>query len=292
MIQSMTGFAEKQFNFETFVLRISIKTLNHRFLDWHCRGNHIGDIENRLRDVCRDWIHRGRVDVYLDFDFLDPAKWDLIINEKLLKKILDALKKSTAGDHSSWEFRVDNVLNIPHIFEMKRKDFTEEESHLIEESFLSTLKQLVAVRKNEGTRLRKDIIDHLKKVKDAVKKTAEFARIQPRRIHEIFKERIESLTRDMQISEEKILEEAAYSAQKYDLNEEIERLNAHISHAEELLSQEGSVPVGRQLDFLSQEILREANTINSKAQDLQIVKQCLSIKTELEGIRQQVQNLE
>jgi len=92
-------------------------------------------------------------------------------------------------------------------------------------------------------------------------------------------------------SDEKILEEAAFSAQKYDLSEEIERLNAHVSHAEELLNQE-SGPVGRQLDFLSQEILREANTINSKAQGLQIVKQCLSIKTELESIRQQVQNLE
>jgi uncharacterized protein (TIGR00255 family) len=291
MIQSMTGFAEKQFNFESFVLRISIKTLNHRFLDWHCRGNHIGDIENRLRDICRDWIQRGRVDVYLDFEFLDPGKWDLIINEKLLKKILDALQKSVEDTRSSWEFRVDNVLNIPHIFELKRKDFTPEETRFIEESFLSTVKALAEVRKNEGSRLRQDIINHLEKVKDAVKQTAGLAAEQPGRIHEIFSERIKSLTREMQMPDEKILEEAAFSAQKYDLSEEIERLNAHVSHAEELLNQE-SGPVGRQLDFLSQEILREANTINSKAQGLQIVKQCLSIKTELESIRQQVQNLE
>lgn len=290
MIQSMTGFAEKQFNYETFIVRISIKTLNHRFLDWHCRGNHIGDIENRLRDMCRKWIHRGRVDVYFDFEFLDPAKWDLIINEKLLNKILGTLKKSAEG-HSAWEFRVDNVLNIPHIFELKRKDFSKDEADFIETCFQSTLEQLVKVRQNEGEQLRRDILDHLGAVKAAVKETAVLAEKQPRRIHEIFKERIESLTREMQVSEEKILEEAAFSAQKYDLSEEIERLNAHMAHADELLNHMDG-PVGRQLDFLSQEILREANTINSKAQDLDIVKQCLNIKTELESIRQQIQNLE
>jgi uncharacterized protein (TIGR00255 family) len=291
MIHSMTGFAEKQFICGSFNLRISIKTLNHRFLDWHCRGNHIGELENRLRDVCRNRIHRGRVDVYFDFEFIDPDKWDLIINEKLLKKILEALRRSSAADPSAMEFRVDNVLNIPHVFELKRKDFTKKEGDFIEKSFAAVLDQLIQVRRIEGTQLKSDILSHLENVRAALKITAELAGGQPRRIQDILKERIESLTRGMPVSEEKILEEAAYSAQKYDISEEIERLRSHLAHAEELFSQENG-PVGRQLDFLSQEILREANTINSKAQDLRIVKQCLAMKTELESIRQQVQNLE
>lgn len=290
MIQSMTGFAEERFNHKSFTLRVSVKTLNHRFLDWHCRGNHIGDIENRLRDLCRTRIHRGRVDVYLDFEFSDPGKWDLVINEKLLKKILTALQKSTEGYQSPWEFRIDNVLNIPHVFELKRKDFTEEEALLIEKSFLSTLDILVQVRKREGGRLRKDILDHLEKVKQAVARTEGLADNQPHRMKKILQERIRSLCRDMPVSEEKILEEAVFAAQKCDVSEEIERLNAHISHADELLKKD--CPVGRSLDFVFQELLREANTINSKAQDLEMVKQCLIIKTELESMRQQVQNLE
>jgi uncharacterized protein (TIGR00255 family) len=291
MIQSMTGFAEKKFNCSAFSLRISIKTLNHRFLDWHCRGNHIGELENRLRDRAREQIHRGRVDVYLDFEFSDPDKWDLVINDKLLKKILDAFRRSAAGDQSSWDFRVDNILSIPHLFEMKRKDFTKQEAQFIKKGFMDTLESLVQARKKEGEQLKRDIKSHLDKVKKAVERTAELAEKQPRRIQENMREKIHSLTRNSTVSEEKIVEEAAFAAQKYDFYEEIERLHAHVARMDELICRP-SGPVGRQLDFLAQEILRETNTINSKAQDLAVVQECLAVKTELESIRQQVQNLE
>jgi uncharacterized protein (TIGR00255 family) len=292
MINSMTGYAEKRLDHKNFSVRIALKTLNHRYFDWNYHGERIGEIEDRLRTICKEHIYRGRVDVFLDIHFVDASVFEVHFNKSLLKKIYDSLEDIEADIQKNIKIRLENLFDIPHLIELKSRDFTQAESEFLEKAFRASLDMLLKERKKEGERLLKGIKKHLSQIRFEVAQIEKMAQEQPAVIREKLRERINRLSLEGEISEDKMAEETALYAQKYDLNEEIERLKSHLHHFRSLLSGEEKEPVGRKLDFMSQEILREANTINSKTQEIKIVKSCLSIKSELESIRQQVRNLE
>jgi len=291
-MQSMTGYVEKKFNYRTFSLRISIKSLNHRFLDWNCRGGHIKDLENRLRTICQQELHRGRIEVYLNIEFNEAGHWEFKVNEAMFSEIIMSLDNISSQLDKKVSFSLDNLFNIPHLSELKRKDFTPEEAEFIEKSFIKVLADLAKVRLREGRELKKQIQAHIINIRVAIRHLEKLARKQPALIRRKLYDRLKELGSSTAVSEEKILEEAAMLAQKYDLTEEIERSKSHLKYFLELLSPSITEPVGKKMDFVAQELFREANTINSKAQDIAIIKESLTIKSELECIRQQVQNLE
>jgi len=291
-MQSMTGYVEKKFNYRTFSLRISIKSLNHRFLDWNCRGGHIKDLENRLRTICQQELHRGRIEVYLNIEFNEAGQWEFKVNEAMFSEIIMSLDNISSQLDKKVSFSLDNLFNIPHLSELKRKDFTPEEAEFIEKSFIKVLADLAKVRLREGRELKKQIQAHIINIRVAIRHLEKLARKQPALIRRKLYDRLKELGSSTAVSEEKILEEAAMLAQKYDLTEEIERSKSHLKYFLELLSPSITEPVGKKMDFVAQELFREANTINSKAQDIAIIKESLTIKSELECIRQQVQNLE
>ena len=292
MIQSMTGFAEKKFDHKSFSLKVTIKSLNHRFFDWNYRGNPIKGTENRLRSLCRQKIHRGRIDVYIDVDFVDKARWELQINEELLSIILSSMHKVSSRLQDNVSFNLENLFTIPHIAELKRKDLSNDELDFIETCFVKTLQELIKVRWREGRELKKEIRGHIRNIKAAARGIERMSKKQPTFIRRKLRERLLEIGGENSISEEKLLEETAYLAQRYDISEEVERIRSHLTYFQELLSPQEQEPLGKRLDFLAQELFREANTINSKAQDIEIIKESLTIKGELESIRQQVQNLE
>lgn len=292
MIQSMTGFAEKKFDSKSISVKISLKSLNHRFFDWNCRGGQIGELENRLRSICKQEIYRGRIDVYLDLNFSDPSRWQLQINQDLLVEILSSLENIVEQTEKKVTFSVDNIFNIPHIAELKRKDLSPSEMEFMEKCFTKTLSELIRVRRREGQQLKREIRGHFLETKQSLQRIEKMAKKQPTLIQQKLKERLRDLGNNSIISEEKLIEETAYLAQRYDLAEEVERMKSHLSHFQELLVSKARDPVGKKLDFIAQELFREANTINSKAQDIDIIRESLTIKGELESIRQQVQNLE
>lgn len=292
MIQSMTGFAERFFNARTFSLKITIKSLNHRFLDWNFRGQRLNDMENRLRGRCQEKLSRGRIEVFVDIQISDPASWEVRINEELLAKILESLEHISGSLKQEIRFSIDHIFNIPHVVELNRKNLTDTEKDFIERCFDKTLKDLIGVRRQEGRRLKSEILSHTRAVRHAVREIERLSRKQPRLIRKKLEERIKELGKDADVPMEKIVEETAYLAQRYDLSEEIERLKSHLAYVHELLAESNPDPVGKKLDFVAQELFREANTINSKAQDFAIIQHSLTIKSELESIRQQVQNLE
>jgi len=269
LISSMTGYAENRVEHEHFSARMTIKTLNHRYFDWNFHGDRFGDIEDRLRKICKKSIYRGRVDVFMEIDFIDSSLLDIHFNKNLLRKISDSLREMDADIQEKIQLRVEDLFDIPHLVEWRRRDFSKKEVKFLEAAFKSTLEVLLAVTRIE-----------------------ELAGEQPSVIRKKLLEKIEKLGLDGEISDEKIAEETAFYAQRYDLDEEIQRLKSHLYEFESLLSDEEKEPVGKKLDFTSQEILREANTINSKTQEIKITKYCLEIKSELESIRQQVRNLE
>jgi len=288
----MTGYAEKRFVHKSFSTKISIRALNHRFLDWNYRGAPLGSLEDKLRNICQQKIHRGRLEVLVDIHFLGQDKWEFHINQELLNEILSSLEKAAVDSGKHVTFSLENLMNTPHIVQVRRKDFTKKDVDFMTRCFEQTLDQLIKERAREGREIKRQLAAHAQNIKVLVSQVEKRAKKQPLLIKLKLMERLEDLKGNESFSESKLAEEASLLAQRYDLTEEIVRLQSHTKYLREQLDTKEPQPVGKKLDFLAQEIYREANTLNSKAQDIEVIRMSLALKSEVESIRQQVQNIE
>jgi uncharacterized protein (TIGR00255 family) len=288
----MTGYAETTFVHQAFSTKISIRTLNHRFLDWNYRGTPIGALEDRLRSICQQKLHRGRIEVLVDAQFFGPEKWEFRINEDLIKRIVANLDKASLIAQKEITFSLESLLNMPHAVEFWRKDFTRLEAQFIERCFEKTLNQLIGERTREGTDIKHQLKLHVKNITTLVNLVEKKAIKQPYLIRQKLKERMQELDQENALSKGRLEEEASFLAQRYDLTEEVARLKSHVKYFKELIESKDSEPVGKKMDFLAQELYREANTLNSKAQDIEVIQKSLALKSELESVRQQLQNIE
>jgi len=292
VIHSMTSFTEKIFHSKALSVKMSIRTLNHRFFDWNFRGSQSRVLENKFRKICQEKISRGRIEVHVELEFLDSSKLDLVINEDILSKILVSFQNVSSKTLKNVNLNIENLFSLPHVVQLRRKKFSKDDILFLDQCFVKTLEELIKGRAREGRLLKKEIKGYLANIQRALGKMKIHAKKQPLLIQKKLKERLRELGHDTKLSEEKLTTEAAFYAQKYDLSEEVVRLKCHVDHFNELLSEGRADAVGKSMDFLAQELFREANTINSKAQDMRIVKIGLLIKGEVESIRQQVQNIE
>lgn len=292
MIRSMTGYAEKRFLHSSFSLKISIRALNHRFLDWNYRGAPLGSIEDKLRNLCQQKLYRGRIEVHVDMNFTSEDKWEFNINRDLLNKILEELDKAAEVSRKKVSISLENLLNTPYIAQFWRKDFTTEDTQFLQQSFEKTLDLLIKERAREGREIKQQLSVHAQNIRNLVMQIERQAKKQPQLIKQKLMERMEDLNKDQTLPEGKLAEEAALLAQRYDLTEEIARLKSHLKYLREQLDSRDPEPVGKKLDFLAQELYREANTLNSKAQDIGVIRKSLMLKSEVESIRQQLQNIE
>ncbi|MDD8025519.1 MAG: YicC family protein [Acidobacteriota bacterium] len=292
MIMSMTGFAERSFDAPTMRLKIAIKSLNHRFLDWSYKGAAIGDVENRLRVLCQDHLHRGRIEVVLDMHHPDPSSWDVTVNEGLMEKILGAIDRASSRLGHDLQVTAESLLRIPQIMELRRKEFTPDEVAFLERSFLRTLEDVLKARRVEGRKTAVQLQTHIQSITKAVGRLEKNIRRHPKLVRQRLRQKVREGTNRASASEERLDEEVAYLAQRYDVSEEIHRLKCHLETALQLIRSPKGEPAGKMLDFLAQELYREANTLNSKSQDIDVTREGLIIKGEVESIRQQVQNLE
>jgi uncharacterized protein (TIGR00255 family) len=190
------------------------------------------------------------------------------------------------------EISLDTIFRIPQLVELNRKGLDEEEMRFLEESFDRTLDEVIRLRRVEGRETGREIRGHIQNIRQAALRVEAWFRKQPAIMQEKLKQRLRDLSPGSSISEERLAEEASFLAQRYDLAEEIVRLKTHLDSLQKLVSGRNPEPIGKQLDFLAQELFREANTLNSKSQDIRITKESLTIKNELESIRQHVQNIE
>jgi uncharacterized protein (TIGR00255 family) len=292
MILGMTGFAERTSSSPTLRVKLSVKTLNHRFFDWSYKGVPIGEAENRLRALGQKRIRRGRVEVYLDLVSLSPDSWDFTLNEGLLEKILTALDRVSRRTGRRLEISLDSLLRVPQLVDVGRRALGPKETAFLESSFDRTLDDVLALRRREGRETARQLRAHLAAVRRSVARAEERFKRQPALLKAKMKKRLRELNGGAPVAEARLAEEASILAQRYDLAEEIGRLKTHLDSFESLLSPKLGEPVGRQLDFLVQELNREANTLASKSQDVRITRESLAIKNELESVRQHVQNVE
>lgn len=281
MICSMTGFGRQRFELNGTLLTAEIKTLNHKTLDIHCRlPESFSALEIPLRSLVKKYVSRGRVDVKIS---LEQGNMGIIeLNQPIYKSYLKILSDIAPAGSAA----IDPValLTLPNILISINPD-PEEDSFW--PPLEKALQQLRDDRMREGALLWQDILEKISSIKDLVTELEALAIQQKQEVGLKFRQRLAQLG---DIDDSRILTEIALLIDKSDINEELVRLQAHLAEFANCGSRQE--PVGRRLEFLGQEMLRETNTIGAKSAIYEVSRVAVDIKTQLEKIREQVQNIE
>ena len=306
MIRSMTGFGAVERESRGGVLQIEIRTENHRHFHTHFRTPVEAEhFEPELSRILRDSLRRGHVRYRLDFQPGTEAAKALAVDAERVEAYLDALgeieknhilPRLSGGRRLVRRlFRGPDLELLVRLGDVVRATSNDEQEMSADDLFAATREALVKViteREREGEALRSDLIASLDAVETALAVVSERAPQRLKEERERLVEAIRQLTREVTVDEERIAREIAYLAEKWDINEEIVRLQTHIDEFRSLLDGDGSEPIGKRLGFWVQEMLREVNTIGSKANDSEIARQVVEAKTAIERIREQVENVE
>ena len=292
MIKSMTGYGSAQGSIEGLRITVELKSVNNRFLDASVRlPRRFLFAEDAVKSAVQRHISRGKVDVFVTVDSDEEGDVDVKVNEALLRGYLEAFR------HISEEYGIPNdatalsVARFPDVLTVEKKDL---DADAVSEGLLEITERALcdfdAMRLREGEKLRDDVLSRLETI-DALVTTVE--RESPKTLAE-YRARLEAKMAEVLggagFDESRILTEAAIFADRIAVDEETVRLRSHMSQLSAMVS--GDSPTGRKIDFLVQEFNREANTIGSKCQNSDIAHTVVDLKSEIEKIREQIQNIE
>lgn len=292
MIRSMTGFGSAQMNINNRDFTIELKSVNHRYFEFSSKiCKEYVFLENKAKELIHSHVLRGKVDLYIDIEDLNNNAVEVLPNYSLAKGYIDCLNQIKNNYDISGEVSISDVSRYKDIFLLKKSNVDEESLWSDVSLVLKTaIDNFLSSRESEGERLKSDIENRLKNVLIYIKKIDE----NLDGIIIDYKNRltlkIKELINDEKFDKQRILTEVAIFADKLAIDEEIVRLKSHLEHFNNLLNL--NVAVGRKLDFIVQEMNREVNTIGSKVQNYEISKIVIEIKSEIEKIREQIQNIE
>ncbi|HIY55845.1 MAG TPA: YicC family protein [Candidatus Dorea merdavium] len=293
MIRSMTGFGRCEVADGERKFTVEMKGVNHRYLDVNIRmPKKLNFFETSIRNLLKKRIQRGKVDLFISYEDLSEGQVSLKYNEALAQEYLDYFRQMETTFGLENDVRVSTISRCPEVLTMEEQALDEEELwNGLEKALNGAIDQFVETRTLEGENLKKDILEKLSGMLELVGYIEERA---PRIIAE-YREKLEAkvqeLLEDTQIEESRIAAEVVIFADKICTDEELVRLRSHIVHMKETLESSDS-GIGRKLDFIAQEMNREANTILSKANDLEVSNVGIDLKTEIEKVREQIQNIE
>lgn len=293
MIKSMTGFGRGESTDGIHNFNLEIKTVNHRYNDIIIKmPKHISYLEEKIKKIIKDRINRGRVEVYINLEYIDESGIEVKVDIPLAKAYKSGMERIMKELDIEDSIKLSHILSVSEIIKTERKELDEDITwNCLSTAIEMALDNVINMRINEGINLKNDMETQLIKIEGMIKEIEERSPLVVLEYKEKLKDRIvEILDGDCNIDEERINYEVAFFADKSDINEEIVRLKSHIKQFSRSLEEEK--PIGRKLDFLTQEMNREVNTIGSKANDLIICNNVVDIKSELEKIREQVQNVE
>lgn len=286
---SMTGYAYEEKSGDTAVVSVEIKSVNSRFLDLTINlPPYLNQLESYYRKKISEKVLRGKVDVYIRVKELE-SDTEISADTGVAKSYLEAIKKVALATGYSTEIPLSLIISQPGVLNSNKSYDVEKYKDLIDPLFDSALKSFVSDRTREGENMKKDLLAKLSKLEECAKFFIEY---QPK-MEEIFKEQITSKFNELlgeHADENRIMTETAAMLVKYTINEEIVRLNSHISAMKNEL-ENNPVP-GKKLDFICQEMNREINTIGSKNQFAQVGAMVITAKDSLENIREQAKNVE
>jgi uncharacterized protein (TIGR00255 family) len=295
MIRSMTGFGRAKGNVgEDWTAEVVARSVNHRFLDVNVKLKEQEiDLEPVLRRVFSRHVARGKVEVSLRLRRATPAPTVISIDEGLLEALLSRFAELSERYPVSGRLEARDLLTIPQIFSVESTvdGFTEADVAALESIAEQAARSLVGMREDEGALVAADLAERILFLEKRLQQLSERREEIVRRALDTLKERMRALLADAGLDPGRLEQEAALAADRSDVAEELQRLEGHLQQFGELL-RSAREPVGKKLDFLAQEILRELNTLGSKGRDLQMIREVLEMKSEIEKIREQVQNLE
>ena len=291
-VASMTGFGRAKETIDGMDITVEIKSVNHRYFEFYAKTPRTAQfLEEKLKSFCQERIARGKVEVTVIVDNKNDDAVELEVNKAYADAYIAALRQLSIVYSLPNDLKLSDLVGVPDIFSAKR---TEIDENTLTLAVLSVTEKAVdafcEMRKIEGERLKKDVLSRaasiLEKVAFIESKSPETVAAYRQRIEQKIKELLDNV----QIDEQRLLTETAIFADKVAVDEETVRLKSHIKQLDSMLNAGGTV--GRKLDFIVQEMNREANTIGSKAQDLLIGQTVVDIKSEIEKIREQIQNIE
>lgn len=292
MIKSMTGFGRSEIVKGNRKISVEIKSVNHRYLEAGIKmPKKLNVFESRMRDLLKKYATRGKIDIFINYEDDSESQVNLKFNQNIADEYMAIFNNMSEKYNLKNDMTVGGLARFPEVITMDEVQEDEEELwHFIEEAMKAALEQFVNTRILEGENLKKDLLgklDHMEELVAFVEKSSP----------EIMKEyrsklesKVKELLGDTTIDESRIATEVIIYADKICVDEETVRLRSHIEHARKCLNEDGGI--GRKMDFIAQEMNREANTTLSKANDIEISNAAIDLKTEIEKVREQIQNIE
>ena len=291
MIKSMTGYGKSTYSSNSREYQMEIKSVNHRYLDINIKmPRAISYLEEDVKKQISNTIKRGKVDVFITFDNNSDEGKNIKINTEIAKLYIKELRKLAEEENLLSNIEVTDISKFPDVLTIKNEQDDETIKQELMELTKDAANNLAQMRKIEGEKISKDFLNRIKTVEDT---TLEISRLSTGLIEEYvvkLEARIKELLKTEDIDKQRLAQEVVLYADKCSVEEEITRLKSHTAQFRTLIQSEE--PVGKRLDFLIQEMNRETNTIGSKANNLEITNKVIDLKTELENIREQVQNIE
>ncbi|HBM76239.1 MAG TPA: YicC family protein [Clostridiaceae bacterium] len=292
MVKSMTGFGRGEYEENGRGYTVEIKSVNHRYSDVSIKmPRQMSYLEDDIKKYILQYISRGKIDVYITQDKFSDEDVSITIDDALAGAYVRALNELKERYGLKDDISVISLAKIPDVLNISKVEEDKERIWGTLKGALDiSLNELIEMRKIEGQKLADDIIKRGKYIKTIIKRIEERSPEVVKDYKTKLEERIKEIAGDVDIDEMRIAQEVAIFADRSSITEEVVRMYSHLNQLELILNEDE--PVGRKLDFLVQEMNREINTIGSKANDLDITKDVVEVKSEIEKIREQIQNIE
>ncbi len=288
MTSSMTAFATQDLQLPTAIARWEIRSVNHRYLEVSFKlPPLLGDLEYQLREILRNRLSRGKVDCSLKLETIGESSSNLVVDFKLIDQLVAISKKMKDQAPEATFGSIFDILRWPSVVKMSEEDFSKLNEPL-QKSFVLTLEELIEVRHREGIKLKDCIEKRLQKMHIHINDIKTRLPEIQNHYRQKFSEKIHEM--QLELDESRLEQAMLHLLQKMDISEELDRLATHLSEVERILAKDKVM--GRRLDFLMQELNREANTLAAKALDKMTAQDTIALKVLIEEMREQIQNLE
>lgn len=291
-MKSMTGFGRSKNEENSREYVVEIKSVNHRYCDISIKlPRNLLCFEEKIKKIITNKISRGKVDVFITFNNYSDEGKDIVINKELAKNYISQLNELATENNLKSDIRATEIFKLPDVLQVKIED---DESEIIwqelERCVIQAVDSFIEMREVEGNRIKQDLLDRINKVEENVNSIFQYSTGLIDDYVVKLRERIKEVLKTDVVDETRLAQEIVIYADKCSIEEELTRLRSHIMQFKTLI--ESKEPVGKKLDFLVQEMNRETNTIASKSVKLEITNLAIDIKTIIEDIREQIQNIE
>lgn len=292
MIKSMTGFGRCETADEKCKITVEMKSVNHRYLDVSIKmPKKLNFFEAAIRSELKNYMQRGKVDIFITFEDYSENNVCIKYNKDIAEEYMKYLSQMAQDFHLENDVRISGLSRYPEVFTMEEAVLDEEEIWKgLQQTIRGAAEAFVETRKTEGENLKKDLTDKLDGMLQHVAFIEERSPEIIAQYRQKLREKVEELLMDTKIEESRLATEVTIFADKVCVDEELVRLRSHVEATRKALEEGGGI--GRKLDFIAQEMNREANTILSKASDLEVSNRAIELKTEIEKVREQIQNIE